>query len=103
MRFVSQYLVARIAEEGVQHTVSPAGTVVQMVVKPIVLTTVPVTSCMRVARSGTSISVIAMQVPSGHSNVVEVDCVVPTVSTLVMALVVVLVVRMGFVAIGTEF
>lgn len=83
-----------------KHT--PSGISLNIVVKPTVLTTVPTPRMVLVSKIGTSISEMAMQVPSSQRIGVVVDVDVPIVRVLKRVEVVVMVVRMGFVAMAVE-
>jgi hypothetical protein len=78
-----------------------SGLLLYMVVYPTVLTNTETDWTVIVDRIGTVTNVIAMHVPSGHSITVEVEVLEPTVVTEDDRTVVVMVDKMGFVAIGT--
>lgn len=88
------------AGAGVVETSS--GTLEYIVVKPTVLTTTPTSKIVMVERIGISTREMAIQEPSGHRIGVVVEVDVPIVSTENAVEVVVIVVRIGFVATGTE-
>jgi hypothetical protein len=94
------HLTKHIPNSNEERTLS--GISLYIVVKPTVLTTVPTPSIVLVSRIGTSISEIAIHVPSSQRIGVVVEVDVPIVRVLKRVDVVVMVVRIGFVAMAVE-